>query len=319
MSWHVRLLSDEADERDWLTFEGWLAASPEHLRAYESVELAWAELDDLAPEPAAQAAPAGAEIVALRPRRRPAIPAWFGAAAASLVAAIALAVTVGPSFAPKDPPPQAYTTARGQPRTLALADGTRVTLNGGSAITVSLGKHERRVVMADAEAVFDVAHDPNRPFLIHVGDREIHVVGTEFDVLHRAGQVQVTVRRGVVEVRKAGARATAPLARLVRGQALTHREGEPRDQVIQTDPQAAFAWTEGRLIFQGESLAEAVVVLNRYVTTPITVAPDARALPVRAVLNLGPEDEMLQSLSAFLPVKAERRSAPNSVRLSLRR
>ena len=317
MSWHVRLLSDAADERDWLAFEVWLAGSSEHLRAYESVELAWSELDGLVPETAAE--PATAKIVTLRPRRRPAVPVWFGAAAASLVAAIALAVTLGPAFTAKAPPPQAYVTARGQPRVLALADGTRVTLNGGSAITVSLGKRERRVVMADAEAVFDVAHDPSRPFLIQVGDREIRVVGTEFDVLHRGGQVQVTVRRGVVEVRKAGARAAAPLARLVRGQALTHREGEPRDQVAQTDPQAAFAWTEGRLMFQGESLADAAVILNRYVTTPIVVAPDARALPVRAVLNLGPEDEMLQSLSAFLPVKVERRSAPNSVRLSLRR
>ena len=55
--------------------------------------------------------------------------------------------------------------------------------------------------MADAEALFDVAHDVRRPFLIGVGDRQVRVVGTEFNLRHRDDQVDLTVRRGIVEVR----------------------------------------------------------------------------------------------------------------------
>jgi transmembrane sensor len=200
---------------------------------------------------------------------------------------------------------------------VALADGTKIIMNGGSHLTATLGRRERRVVMADAEAVFDVAKDPARPFLIEAGDREIRVVGTEFNVLHHDGEVSVAVRRGIVEVRPAGAPEGRPLARLTKGQSLTHHKGKTPDTVSTVDPDAALAWTTGRLVFQGERLADVAVTLSRYADRPILVTPDAREMRVTAVLNIGPQDAMLTSLSQFLPVDVERR--PDSVRLSTRR
>lgn len=310
VSWHVRLASDAADEADWLAFETWLAESPAHAAAYDAVEEVWSALDAAAP---AVAVATTSNVIALKPRaNRPPL-AWFGAMAASLVAAVLLGVT----FLSNSPVTQGYTTAVGQRQVIALADGTRITLNGGSHIDATLGRRERRVVMADAEAVFDVAKDPNRPFFIEAGEREIRVVGTEFNVLRRGGDMQVTVRRGVVEVRPVGQPTAPALARLQKGQALTHKAGRDQDAVGPADPEAAFAWTQGRLIFNGQRLADVAVTLNRYVTTPIQVSADAQDLPVTATLNLGTEDQMLRSLSAFLPVYVERR--PDSVRLSLRR
>jgi transmembrane sensor len=230
------------------------------------------------------------------------------------VAAVAAAGLVIQSRAPAM---QTYETAFGQPRVVQLADGSKITLNGGSRLAVRLGRRERQVFVADAEAVFDVAKDPGRPFLIQAGDRQIRVVGTEFNVLRHAGEVRVTVRRGVVEVRPAGKPRAAPIARLVKGQALLHREGKRGDVVRTADPDAAMAWTQGQLVFQGESLAQVAGTLSRYVRSPIEVAPEAQSLPVTAVLNVGDEATMLRSLQAFLPVQVERRD--DSVRLSLRR
>ena len=301
-AWHVRLASDAAEESDWLAFEAWLTESDDHARAYAAVEAVWDDLD---------AVPATNVVPIRRPTvRRPAV--WWGAIAAALL----VIVSLGLAFWPNEPGAQNFQTAVGERRAIELADGSHVTLNGGSRIAASLGRRERRVVMADAEAVFDVAKDPARPFVIQAGDREIRVVGTEFNVLRHRGQVRVTVRRGVVEVRPVGKQGAAPLARLVKGQSLTHREGRPIDIVGAADPEVAFAWTQGRLVFQGERLADVAETLNRYVTTPISVAPEAQALPVTAVLNLGAEEDMLRSLSAFLPIQAERR--PDSVRLNLR-
>lgn len=305
VTWHVRLQSDAASEADWLAFEAWLSASPAHAAAYEAVEQAWSDLDAVPPAAVSNVAP-------LKPRAARPPYAWLGAIAASLVAMILFGVT----FMANTPRTEVYETARGQRQVIALSDGSHVTLNGGSHIEATMGRRERRVVMADAEAVFDVAKDPSRPFFIQAGEREIRVVGTEFNVLHRSGDVQVTVRRGVVEVRPAGQPAAAPLARLRKGQSLTHRKGQAADVVAPADADAALAWTDGRLVFKGQRLAEVAVTLNRYVDTPIQVAPDAQNLPVTAVLNLGAEDDMLRSLSAFLPVQVERR--PDSVRLSLR-
>lgn len=307
VAWHVRLASDAADESDWLAFEAWLSQSPAHRRAYAAVEALWADLDEAAPLTAAS------NILPMRrkPARRPA--AWIGVIAASLVAA----VLVGLNVWPVPPGTQTYQTAFGERRVVALADGSRITLNGASTISASLGRRERRVVMADAEAVFEVAKDPSRPFFIDAGDREIRVVGTEFNVLHHDGETRVTVRRGVVEVRPAGTPAAPPIARLTQGQSLAHTAGSGRDAVAQADPAAAFAWTEGRLVFRGERLAEVAKTLNRYVKTPIVVAPNAQNLPVTATLALSDEDQLLKTLSAFLPVQMDRQA--DSVRLSLRR
>ena len=304
VAWHVRLSSDAVEGDDWLAFETWLAESPDHLEAYEAVEGLWAALDQVTPAPS---------VLPFRskPKRRPG--AWWGAIAASLVAA----VVVGATLWTGQPTTESYETARGAPRVISLADGSRITLNGGSRLSATLGHHERRVVMADAEAIFDVAKDPSRPFLIEAGDREIRVVGTEFNVLHHAGEVRVTVRRGIVEVRPGGAPQSPPLARLQKGQSFSHRQGQPGDRILVADPETAFAWTSGRLVFRGESLADVAATLNRYVSVPIVVSPNARDLPVTATLNLGDEDEMLQSLSAFLPVQSRR--AGSSIELELRR
>lgn len=264
--WHVRLASDEARETDWLDFEAWLGEHPVHQRAYEAVEQAWADLD-AAPRrrrPTSRRC-ARARHAAVSCAPEPSRPAWWRRPSSAR-----------PS-GPTRPARKAFETPVGRPRVVALEDGTRITINGGSHLTATLGRHERRVVMADAEAVFDVAKDPDRPFLIDAGEREIRVVGTEFNVVHHKGDVAVAVRRGVVEVRPAGAPGAKPLARLTKGQALSHRKGSGADTVAAVDPDAALAWTTGRLVFQGERLAEVAQTLSRYSAQPIVVAPDAEA------------------------------------------
>ena len=298
--WHVRLGSDRATEADWLAFELWLAEAPAHGRAYAAVEVLWSALD---------AAPASAvtSVRSLRPRRRLAL--WAGLAAASLVAAIALGITLlGPRQA------DSYVTARGERRQIALADGSQLTLNGGSRLTVRLSRGERRVVMADAEVLFDVAKDPARPFVIEAGDRQVRVVGTQFNVLRRDGDLRVSVQRGVVEVRPAGEPGGAPIARLLKGQTLAHREGQSGDQVGPGDVEAAAAWTDGRLIVRGERLEDVASVLNRYVETPIVIDPDAQNLPVTAVLMLDRDDVMVGRLATFLSL--DMRREPNAIHLS---
>lgn len=317
-AWHVRLASDDAGGADWLEFETWLAEAPLHLRAYEAVERLWSDLDAAAPAAASTTAPSNVTPLTAKPRtaRRP--PVWIGAVAASLLAMVVIGGTFGGvSLWAGRPRTETFDTALGERRVVALTDGSRITLNGGSHLTATLGRRERRVVMASAEAAFDVARDPDRPFLIEASDREIRVVGTEFNVLHHDGDVKVTVRRGVVEVRPKGVAHAEPLARLTKGQSLSHRVGQSADAIRQADPDAAMAWTKGRLVFRDERLSEVATTLGRYGNRRIEVAPDARDMRVTASLNIASQDEMLRDLSKFLPVQVERRT--DNLRLSLRR
>ena len=301
VEWHVRLASDAADEADWLAFEAWLAEAPEHRAAYGEVETLWMDLDE------APSAPVN--VVRLK-ARRPA-PVWLGAIAASLVAAVALGITLRTMT----PPTTVYETAKGERRTIALADGTHIQLNSGSHIAVTLGRKARRVEMADAEAVFDVAKDADRPFLITAGDRQIRVVGTEFNVLRHDGRLDVTVRRGVVEVRPAAAPDGPAIAQLRKGQALSHREGAAPDTVSVAEQDAAFAWTTGQVVYRDRPLEEVATDLSRYVKTPIVVAPEARGLRLTAVIKVDDEPAMLRTLGQFLPVIAVREGGQIQLRL----
>ena len=311
-AWFARLQGEDASGDDWLAFESWLAV-PAHAAAYEAVEALWLALDDDAPaiQAALDAQPTSTPMAAPRralPRRaaegRPTRRAWLaagGVLAASLVAGVFVTANWP---APVDST-QTYRTAAGEVRDIALADGTHIRLNGASALSVRLGRDARRVEMADAEATFDVAHDPQRPFLITVGDRQVRVVGTEFNISHHEGQTALTVRRGIVEVRPA-ALVDAPPTRLVVGQQLRHRDGESHSTVSAVEPDTAFAWTQGQLVYRDAPLSEVAADLSRRFARPVRAADAATgAMRFTGVLVIDDEDAVLRRLEAFAPVKAE--------------
>jgi transmembrane sensor len=294
--WFARLQGDAGLE-DWTAFQSWLEAAAEHAAAYEAVEAVWLELEDL-PAKAPKTAPLAPNVVPLRARSsRPArrgLLIGFGVAAA---AAIVLALTpqlTGPSYTD-------YATRRGETREIALADGSRLTLGGATTLRVRLGRQQRDVTLIDGEASFDIAHLENRPFVVAVGTREVRVLGTEFNILSHAGRLAVSVRRGLVGV-TGGQEGTITLAR---GQQLVQRPGASA-QTREVVPDAAFAWTSGKLIYDRTPLAEVVGDLNRYVATPIRVDPSAASVTVSGVLLIDEEAAMVRRLELFAPIVAER-------------
>jgi len=303
--WFVRL-QGEATADDWLGFERWLRASAAHARAYARLESLWVDLEyapvvrDLGGRPLSNAR---RRAPARRAARHPGRRAWLvagGAIAASLVVAVAVGLRSTPA------PTETFQTLAGQTRQITLADGTHIRLNAASRIAVSLERDARRVQMADAEAVFDVAHDAARPFLIGVGDRQVRVVGTEFNLRHRADLLDLTVRRGTVEVRPAGAPQATP-TRVTVGQELTHTEGAPGQVLKASDPDAAFAWVSGQLIYRDQPLSEVAADLSRHFATPIRTA-DARTAALRfsGVLVIDNETDVLRRLQAYASVRVER-------------
>uniref|UniRef100_UPI00286A2483 FecR family protein n=1 Tax=Phenylobacterium sp. TaxID=1871053 RepID=UPI00286A2483 len=193
IDWFVRL-QGEASLADWTDFRTWLEADRAHAEAYDAVETIWVEVESPSVARPAEARPATGVVVPFRARidRRS---LWLGAAAA---AAVAAAVVTSQLTAP--PPAVLYTTGPGQTRVVTLAEGSRLTLGAGTRIEVRLSPARRDVELAEGEASFDVTHRPDRPFIVTVGARQVRVLGTEFNIFHRAGDLVVTVRRGLVSV-----------------------------------------------------------------------------------------------------------------------
>ena len=301
--WFVRLQSEATDGDDWLAFEAWLKASPANVEAYDRIERIWLDLDPPAGETLQPSEPAGfpRRSRPVRTAARPSRRAWTLGAGGALAAGLLAAVVVAGR-----PEVLTLTTAPGETRAFTLSDGTRINLNAASTLRVEMGRSARRVVMADAEGVFDVAHDARRPFLIEAGDSEVRVVGTLFNLRQRGDRLALSVQRGVVEVRPAG-EAGGAAARVTAGQQLSHSTGGPSTLVQDGQADAAFGWTRGQLVARDEPLGEVAADISRRFGTPVGTADAATAaLRFSGVLMLDDEAAVLRRVEAFAPVRAER-------------
>src|SRR3546814_12332562 len=72
-----------------------------------------------------------------------------------------------------------------------LADGSKVTLNTATEIRVDYRARERIVRLVRGQALFDVAHAPERPFLVLVAARTVHALRTIFEVRFDKNMIQV--------------------------------------------------------------------------------------------------------------------------------
>jgi transmembrane sensor len=250
---------------------------------------------------------------ARRPQARPDRRSWI-AAAAALAACAAVAAFVAPRLiGGGQPEPVVYATAPGETRTVALADGSRIVLNSGTRLSVALTNQRRSVTLDRGEAAFAVAHDPARPFVVAAADRQIRDIGTEFNVLRTDGRLTVTVRQGVVAVDPAP-QAQGETMQLTAGQQLVHAEGQAASTIAAVDPEHAFAWRAGRLVYQDRPLGEVAADLGRYFQRPIHVDAAIVSMRFTGVLFIDDQEAMVRRLEKFLPIRAE--VSPNEIRLS---
>jgi transmembrane sensor len=309
IAWLVRVQSDQANSDDWTALTDWLEASDANLAAFDNVERLSAELHDQRGEiqKALLLRPLdGGQVVSFgvrRDRRQRWLPAAAFAAAAMVVAALMAGPPIWRDFTGS---PNSYQTQRGETRLLTLADGSQVRLDASSSLVVQQGWRSRRVTLVHGEASFDVTKDPARPFLIRVGDQQVRVVGTQFNIRHYDDAVDVTVRRGVVEVWPVSLGRTAAI-RLVKGQTLHQAKGDASGVAQSVDPDVAFAWTEGRLIYDNRPLSEVIADLNRRYAIPIHLSAKAASQAFSGVLILDDEDAVVRRLAAYGHLKAVHR------------
>ncbi len=191
-----------------------------------------------------------------------------------------------------------YATAVGEQRLVVLDDGTRMSLNTDTRARVKFGASQRSVTVEDGEALFEVAKDPNRPFIVRVAGSEVVAVGTVFSVrleekaLHAADQLAITLIEGQVTVRPApgnGVDDIAPARPLPMqaGQRMRLGKGagmpsEPAtEQVDRPSIEQLVAWKRSEVIFDDVSLAEAAAEMNRYNRTPIVLVGSSSLAQLR--------------------------------------
>ncbi len=292
IDWLVRLGSGRAGPTDRAAFAAWRAADPAHEAAARAAERLWHDLGHT--RAAAGHAEGGAAVVPLaRPGRAPARRATRRAViGGALAASLALLVVAG--VPPRDGAD--HVTAVGERAEIALPDGSVVALNTDTRLSVRYGGSERRIVLHQGEALFDVVADAARPFVVEAGAATARAVGTAYAVSRDDDAVGITVAEGLVEVAADG----APV-RLGAGQ---HVEvaGGSLAPVRPVDARADTAWRRGRLIANRRPLGEVMAEVARHQHGAIVVAESLRGLAVTAVFDLDDRDALFDLIEQTLPV-----------------
>jgi transmembrane sensor len=285
--WFVEFRTESLSGGRHEEFMDWLKASPDHIRAYLEVSRTYVQLPgEGAVSPteiqrllSKARARLGNEVVPLDPSRSADAPMQAHAKrrVARLPWALAasfLVLLLG-AFALWMNQRGLYTTEAGEARTVTLADGSRIELNGRTRLRVALSSRERDVRLLEGQALFQVAKDKSRPFIVDSGTAQIRAVGTAFDVNEQGGQTTVTVLEGTVAVLTlspmlASVAETPPSTSLMvtaGEQAVVSPQGGLKPH--QANTSAATAWTRGQLEFDETPLAQVAEEFNRSSPRPL--------------------------------------------------
>jgi transmembrane sensor len=302
--WFAELQAPDVRPETWESFLEW-ESDPANATAYREIEATIGVIDRTSlsrPGQKHQSEPGRG--------RRPVVLTLTAAAAALIIGAVALTLHV-----PKpDLAPLIYATAIGEQETVPLEDGSILTLNTNTKLTVSYSKTERLIRLEQGEALFEVEHS-DRPFLVKAGGTITRALGTEFDIRSERDSVSVTLINGSVRVRAAGPENEAGQAGAMPKEGLQEdivlKPGERLDltpgtapRVSTIDPSRTGQWRDGLLQFDNTTLADAIAEMNRYSTVQLRIDDEILASErISGTFPAGKQAEFAESLRLYRPVE----------------
>lgn len=236
------------------------------------------------------------------------LPRWFKVAAwAAVVAGIITTVVLFNQPAKTDKP--AFTeisTKNGEKRTIAISDGSTLTLNAGTTIHVYNDfSEERRVDLVDGEVFFDVARDINKPFRIGSNGLTISVLGTSFNVSNYSALRKMSV--GVVTGKVGITKNNDTLGILQKADELVYNKELQTYEIIPIN-ESMLVWREGTLVINDLNFDEMAFLMQKNFGINIT-AEDIKVKTTRYTSNLPTTitaDEAVEVLAAIHHLKIKK-------------
>lgn len=321
--WLVLVDSGQLGAHDRAEFEAWRAESQANATAFARAEAAWNLFEGSDGDPTLDALRASALAAERAPRRGH----WLGAGAIAGIAASLLVVLTfnadslpfrgeqqqstavaqnsGSALAPDQ---GEFVTAKGERRTIRLADGSTLTLNTDSAIRVGFTPGRRLIRLVRGQALFEVAKNPHRPFVVQAADQQVTALGTIFEVRLDADRMKVTLVEGKVVVDAVHDRPGSDAAIMVPtilapGEELVAINGA-KPHLAKVDVDQQLSWLEGFVEFKDVPLVDAVQEMNRYSARPLVIGDPATGdLRVSGLFRTGNPERFAAIVAELLPIR----------------
>ncbi len=304
-SWDARLRSGRPTPQDQRAFQAWLQSDARHQITHDQLQASLRTLRSHADLPELSALRDEARNFVQKSQRRrimTRVSAGIGMAAAGLLFFVMpqadnSAINLRPLVAEVT-----YTTANDEHSKVTLADGSVVTLDSDSRMAVRLSAARRDISLLSGRALFKVAKDNSRPFVVKAGSRTITALGTLFDVRVTPREMRVTLAEGSVSVKPVAAGRKARPQILKPRQQLVVVTGAPNASLRTVDIDNALAWVDRQFFFEDEPLASAVDEMNRYADRKIVVDPAVADLRISGMFRVNNQAGFIEALKMTLPV-----------------
>lgn len=222
-----------------------------------------------------------------------------------------------------------YTTLIGERKSFNLADGSQITLNTDTQLTVKMTGNQRLIHLEKGEVYVSVAHELDRPFDVIAGNGRIHDIGTRFNIYSTANMTQVTVTEGQVQVipdtQITGSRwlnhvlnrsafwlqASNTLTSnenqlLVSGEQINYNDKGEINTPVATNTANIMAWRNGRLVFEMAPLETVLSQVQRYHKVNFQYSSDSiKQIRVSASFETDNLPKILNTLQATFPIKTQ--------------
>jgi transmembrane sensor len=280
-AWTAQLQRPDRDAELENAFRKWLRSDPAHATAFEQATTLWNQLPGV-----------GAMYREQTHRRTH----WKQLAVAATVTLVAGILLLSRFLAG-----EAYATAVGEQRLVKLEDGSWITMNTNTVVRARYGASQRYLVLERGEAIFDVAKDANRPFVVATRNERVQAIGTSFAVRRDAAAVSVTLLEGKVMVEPPrwqwGGR------RIARTTMVAGQNWRSHDDSVTTltasHLEQLTAWRHGELVFDAMTLRDAVAEMNRYSDKALVIGtPAAGSLPITGVFKIRELSEFAHTVAA---------------------
>jgi|GEM_PF-130362 len=332
-SWLGKLVSNPLSKEEITAFQTWCKINPCHYQTLLELADIWDELDSLselaALMPIDQAFDEKSSIAVNGHAYANAIVNFLNSLWAPTVAILIITSVLFLRLDSIQPPSSLNSptllTRVGEKRSVVLSDGSMVTLNTNTNLEMHFSTNERRLRLLRGEAHFEVAKDPQRPFIVDVDGTQVRALGTAFNIQKSLGLTEVIVTEGIIELDRTkpaifsddtniSASTTVSLSeennqtknsegrtkarKIKAGHLVTlTKNAETVGKIEETQLEKQLAWQDGRLLFSGETMIQVIREINRYSNRHFVFKDEAtKNVRVGGYFHTGNIDEMLDVL-----------------------
>ncbi len=300
LRWVAHLQSPSLTCQQKAQFFSWLDVCPAHQAAYVNAEAIWQQGQILESIPRKEASAAKRKRLSFSIYKVN-FPQVLAPVTAAGVCALLLGVTLFNPFSHTSH--QHHETKVGEKQELVLDDGSTLILNTNTNITVTFNRDQRLVKLNRGEVYFDIETDQNRPFDVLTSSGSVRVVGTQFSVFDTKQDVIVTVVEGKVSLSNDldPTDSFHSIITLTENQRLSLDQASAKLDPYHINAKSKTSWVKNKLVYQGETLKEVVLDINRYYQSQLVLGEKALSnKEVVAVLQLNDFSSTLNALKSSL-------------------